>query len=187
MSLTKFTGATNWIRSLINKPTKPASELKEDFDKAGDLIKTYINETLTEEIDTELGTKANSSSVYTKSEIDSQLEEKADSSSVYTKAQADEKYKSNGDIVVVSANFTAFGGRDDASVDFPAGFNAENCIVIGVCGKNVGGAITTIPYVVFDTEKSKVPVAGVQLTTSIQIIRNGNEIEKVFVTLMKVS
>lgn len=168
MSLTKFNGATNNIRGLADKPTQSALQLKTLFDKTGDDLKTYINETLTTEIDAELGTKANSSSVY-------------------TKEQADEKYKSNGDIVVVSANFTAFGGRDDASVDFPAGFNAENCIVIGVCGKNVGGAITTIPYVVFDTEKSKVPVAGVQLTTSIQIIRNGNEIEKVFVTLMKVS
>lgn len=69
MSLTKFTGDTNNIQSLADQPNLTASQLKAKFDKTGDDIKTYINETLTTEIDTALGTKADSSNVYTKTQV----------------------------------------------------------------------------------------------------------------------
>ena len=55
MALTKFTGNVNNIQSLSDRPNTidglTSSQLKELFDKAGADIKTYINETLTEEID----------------------------------------------------------------------------------------------------------------------------------------
>ncbi len=63
MSLTKFTENVNVIQGLDDKPAKTASALKEDFDTAVGLIKTFINDTLTAEIDakvSELTTKINS-------------------------------------------------------------------------------------------------------------------------------
>lgn len=51
MSLTKLTTNLNNISSLPDKPTLQSDELKQEFDKAGNSIKEYINEILTEEID----------------------------------------------------------------------------------------------------------------------------------------
>jgi hypothetical protein len=58
MPLTKFTGNTNNIQSLADKPTETPRELKVLFDKVGEDIKTYINEILTTEIDNLLANKA---------------------------------------------------------------------------------------------------------------------------------
>lgn len=74
MSLSKFIGDTNNIQSLPDQPSISASELKARFDKTGDELKTYINGTLTEEVDTELNSKANSNNVYTKTETDAKVE-----------------------------------------------------------------------------------------------------------------
>lgn len=56
MALTKFTNNVNNIQSLSDRPNTidglTSSQLKELFDKAGADIKTYLNETLTEELDT---------------------------------------------------------------------------------------------------------------------------------------
>lgn len=52
MALTKLTSNLNSIQSLPNKPSLEAEELKAEFDKSGNLIKEYINEILTEEIET---------------------------------------------------------------------------------------------------------------------------------------
>ena len=51
MALTKFTSATNFIQSLADKPAQSSTELKREFDKVGTLLKEYINEVLTEELD----------------------------------------------------------------------------------------------------------------------------------------
>ena len=51
MALTKLTDNLNSIQSLPNKPSLEAEELKAEFDKSGNLIKAYINEILTEEIE----------------------------------------------------------------------------------------------------------------------------------------
>lgn len=51
MSLTKFTSATNFIQSLADKPAQSSTELKREFDKVGTLLKEYINDVLTEELD----------------------------------------------------------------------------------------------------------------------------------------
>lgn len=51
MALTKLTDNLNSIQSLPNKPSLEADELKAEFDKAGNLIKAYINEILTKEIE----------------------------------------------------------------------------------------------------------------------------------------
>ena len=51
MALTKLTENLNNVQSLANKPPLEAEELKAEFDKAGNSIKAYINEILTEEIE----------------------------------------------------------------------------------------------------------------------------------------
>ena len=51
MSLTKLETNLNIIKSLPNKPTLEADELKKKFDEASNLIKEYINDTLLEEIE----------------------------------------------------------------------------------------------------------------------------------------
>lgn len=55
MAVTKLIADVNNIQSLSDRPNTidglTSSQLKELFDKAGADIKTYINETLTEEID----------------------------------------------------------------------------------------------------------------------------------------
>lgn len=60
MSLSKFNEAVNNISALPDKPTLTASELKAKFDKVGSDLKDYINDTLTEELDTTLATKVTS-------------------------------------------------------------------------------------------------------------------------------
>lgn len=55
MPVTKFTENVNNIQALSDQPNTidglTSSELKQRFDKAGADIKTYLNNTLTEEID----------------------------------------------------------------------------------------------------------------------------------------
>lgn len=51
MSITKFEANLNIIENLPDRPTLKSNELKKKFDEASLLIKKYINETLTEEID----------------------------------------------------------------------------------------------------------------------------------------
>lgn len=87
MSLTKLTENLNIIQALPDKPTIPATELKQQFDSSGNKIKTYINETLTEDLDTTLasmnttiGKKASKDDVYTKQQTNALLQTKADSS-----------------------------------------------------------------------------------------------------------
>lgn len=63
MSITKLTDDLDIIQALDDLPndtgTPPlsAAELKAKFDEAGNTIKTYINDTLTDEVDTELSGK----------------------------------------------------------------------------------------------------------------------------------
>ena len=52
MSLTKLTENLNNVSSLPDKPSLQAEELKALFDMAGNTIKLYLNEVLTQEIDT---------------------------------------------------------------------------------------------------------------------------------------
>ena len=51
MSLTKLTENLNKVSSLPDKPTLQSDELKAIFDEAGNIIKNYINEILTAEIE----------------------------------------------------------------------------------------------------------------------------------------
>ena len=51
MSITKLTENLNIIQALPDSPTQGAQELKAKFDEASNIIKTYINEILTKEID----------------------------------------------------------------------------------------------------------------------------------------
>ena len=65
MALTKLTADVNNIQALSDKPNEidglDASELKERFDRAGATIKTYLNDTLTTEIDTQFSNLPNMS------------------------------------------------------------------------------------------------------------------------------
>lgn len=54
MSLTKLTENLNNVSNLPDKPSMRTDELKAVFDKAGNIIKKYINETLTEDIEKDL-------------------------------------------------------------------------------------------------------------------------------------
>lgn len=60
MALTKLTANVNNIQALSDRPNEldglTSAELKEKFDKAGADIKTYINETLTDELDDVIAT-----------------------------------------------------------------------------------------------------------------------------------
>lgn len=51
MALTKLTTSLAIIAALDDEPSLTAAQLKAKFDEAGGLIKDYINDTLTEEID----------------------------------------------------------------------------------------------------------------------------------------
>ena len=115
MSLPKFNGDTNNIQGLADKPTQSASQLKALFDKIGTDIKTYINEILTTEIDTALGTKANSSGVYTKEQVDSKVAEVNDKFYVYTSEK------------VTSGNYGP--GIEER---LPDGWTPANCIVLSI-------------------------------------------------------
>lgn len=69
MALTKLTANVNNIQSLSDRPNTidglTSSQLKELFDKAGADIKTYLNETLTEEVDTAIASIPDTSSFVT--------------------------------------------------------------------------------------------------------------------------
>ena len=69
MALTKMTQDVNNIQSLSDRPNTidglTSSQLKELFDKAGADIKTYLNETLTEEVDNAIATIPDSSNFVT--------------------------------------------------------------------------------------------------------------------------
>ena len=72
MALTKLTASVNNIQSLSDRPNTidglTSSQLKETFDKAGADIKEYINDTLTEELDTKLATIPDTSNFVTTSD-----------------------------------------------------------------------------------------------------------------------
>ena len=52
MALTELTANLNVHQSNPDKPAMTATQLKQNFDSASNLIKSYVNETLTKEIDT---------------------------------------------------------------------------------------------------------------------------------------
>ena len=52
MALTQLTDNLNVHQSLPDKPALTSTELKQKFDEAANKIKTYINETLIDELDT---------------------------------------------------------------------------------------------------------------------------------------
>ena len=78
MAISKLTDDLNIISSLPDRPTLTSQELKEQFDKASNLIKKYINEKLTEEVGTELQTTIESAKAYV-DELSSSLEESVNS------------------------------------------------------------------------------------------------------------
>lgn len=100
MALTKLTANLNNIQALSDRPNATdglsADELKERFDKAGNDIKSYINGTLTTEVDTLVGnyyTKSQiDSNIYTKTQVDNKF------GSYYTKTQSDTNYYSKSQV-----------------------------------------------------------------------------------------
>lgn len=82
MGLRKLLENLNIIQALPDKPTNTATELKQQFDLSGNKIKEYINEILTEDLDTVLASKADNDNVYNKITIDTLLQAKADSTDI---------------------------------------------------------------------------------------------------------
>jgi len=72
MSLTKLTANVNNIQALSDRPNTidglTSSQLKERYDRAGATIKEYLNEVLTEELDTAIATIPDTSSFVTTSD-----------------------------------------------------------------------------------------------------------------------
>jgi len=116
MGLRKLLENLNIIQALPDKPTNTATELKQQFDLSGNKIKTYINETLTEDLDSALSTinttlssKANSSDVYTKTATDALLQTKADSSTCISK----------GDLIFLSGEIEFDETTHCAEIEIP--------------------------------------------------------------------
>lgn len=63
MSLTKLTENLNKVSSLPDKPTLQSDELKAVFDESGNIIKEYINDTLTTEVENLITSSINASKV----------------------------------------------------------------------------------------------------------------------------
>lgn len=160
MSLTKFNGDTNNIQGLADKPTQSASDLKAKFDKVGEDLKKYINETLTAEIDTELAKKADSSSVYTKTQIDAKI--------IYTDIMINTNY--------YNSNFASKQG----SVLVPNGYAILNASIIYCTTRNV--ATITILDVQGQVEGEQ---CLVQVSTFSPDISTSNCTVKVRVTFKK--
>ena len=72
MALTKLTANVNNIQALSDRPNEidglTSAELKERFDKAGADIKTYLNESLTTELDSAIATIPDTSNFVTTSD-----------------------------------------------------------------------------------------------------------------------
>ena len=104
MALTKLTTNLNNIQALHDRPNTAdgltADELKEKFDKAGNDIKSYINNTLTEELDDIVV------DTYTKTEIDTMFS--GLSSTYYNKTQVDSGFQKK----ITSGTGTPAGGND---------------------------------------------------------------------------
>lgn len=85
MALTKLTTNLNNIQSLHDRPNSAdgltSDQLKAKFDQAGNDIKSYLNNTLTTELDTSLTGR------YTKTEVDTMFT--TFGNNYYTKTQID--------------------------------------------------------------------------------------------------
>lgn len=131
MGLRKLLENLNIIQALPDKPTNTATELKQQFDLSGNKIKTYINETLTEDLDSALSTinttlssKANSSDVYTKTEIDTLLEAKANSSDVSN------NYKQKSAFNILKYGVFIPSSQYETIINYPEGFMENNCVLL---------------------------------------------------------
>ena len=71
MSLTKLTSNLNNISSLPDKPTLQSDELKAVFDEAGNVIKEYLNDVLTEEVEKLISDTARTNKTIVENTLDS--------------------------------------------------------------------------------------------------------------------
>lgn len=131
MSLTKLTANLNMHQSKPDKPVDIAEQLKKDFDQPVNDIKEYINDTLTEDLDSALSTinttlssKANSSDVYTKTEIDTLLEAKANSSDVSN------NYKQKSAFNILKYGVFIPSSQYETIINYPEGFMENNCVLL---------------------------------------------------------
>lgn len=75
MNLTKMTEDLNFISGLADQPTSTSSELKGMFDKAGNTIKNFINNTLITDIQSGVNDDINSAKTTILNAVDDSLEE----------------------------------------------------------------------------------------------------------------
>ena len=70
MAITKFLTSVANVQALADQPTQTAEQLKVVFDKAGTDIASYINTTLTAEVDSVVGAMPTNSTVLTRTNTD---------------------------------------------------------------------------------------------------------------------
>lgn len=124
MALTKCTTIVNNIQSLADKPTSAdgltTATFKAKFDQTGSDLKDYINNTLTDELDTELAAKYDSGDVGTSSETicagdDSRLSDSRQCNNSFDDASTSRTNLGLGDIVtrnITISTSDASGGSD---------------------------------------------------------------------------
>lgn len=66
---------------------------------------------------------------YNKTEVDTKLNSKANSSDLVN-------YKLKGDFAVINCVLTLSNGTADTIINYPSGFNSDNCIVIAFLARN---------------------------------------------------
>lgn len=132
MSLTKLTANLNMHQSKPDKPVDIAEQLKKDFDQPVNDIKEYINDTLTEDLDSALSSKANSSDVYTKTETNTLLQTKADSDIIKTE-----------EIMIGIATQTTGGGFVN-EFNLPDGYKVLTASVVNINTPKIVASISGI-------------------------------------------
>lgn len=165
MSLTKFNGDTNNIQGLADRPTQSASDLKAKFDKVGEDLKKYINETLTPEIDTALNN----------------INEKC-------------KVKGDFAVITGNMDVAAFAFDQDF-INYPQGFNKDNTIVLSTMEEIFNSQYynTIICYDRgdnFTISENAVDVTLMPDNIRVRLNNNDNSFKKTFnykIVLMKIS
>jgi len=167
MAITKFTESVNNIQNLSDNPNTSgmtAAELKARFDKAGTDIKNYINDTLTEEMDTlntttssSIGTLTNLNTT-TKTDLVSALNEvnnKLDDTGWQTLTLESgvstgqngrtPSYRRIGNVVFIEGSFSFTKGNSSQNLaTIPEGYRPSTILYIS---SNTSGSRTARTYI----------------------------------------
>lgn len=140
MALTQFTTDISYIAALPDSPTPNGgfskSQLKAEFDKAGNALKTFINDTMIAEIELELNNKSNSSEHYNKNDLNSTV-----------------GGSSGADKIGVTAIDGLSGTTAQTVLESVGESLSKNTDLLGVENKNLGVAVSLKHYNTSETDK----------------------------------